>query len=152
MISQPTVSIARPPRCRRRTGGKRGYDAHADPVYVPYVVEVVVLVVVAVVLVSDVLVVVVVVVVVGHGAQQLPLDPGVPPAAWQSAADRTIRHCVPQSASAVHVTVGSPIHVPVVGSHVSVGTTQVIAPGSPQVERAAQLTIWPLHPRRNMRL
>ena len=96
---------------------------------------------------DDVLVVVLlVVVVVGHAAQQLVPVPTVPAAASQSVAEAAMRHVVPQSLSAVQVTVGSLAQVPLV-SHVLSGRSQVTASSFPQVDRAAQLTTRPLHRR-----
>jgi hypothetical protein len=63
-------------------------------------------------------------------------------------AEFLVWHFDPQSMSAVQATVGSFAHVPkpVAGSivHVEIGTRQVMNPGFPQVDLAAQLTTLPL--------
>ncbi len=101
-------------------------------------------VVVELVLVDDVEVVVLVVV---HSAQQLPLPLGVPPLVWHASVDATMVQRVPQSASAAHDVAGSFTQVPLAALHGATGTRQATASPIPQVERAAQLTIRPLHRR-----
>jgi hypothetical protein len=93
-----------------------------------------------------VVVLVVVTVVVGvHAVQQLLLVPTVPPAVTQLSAEEAMPHLVPQSPSAVQLTLTSSVQVPVVVSHVLSGTWHVTAPGLPQVDRAAQRIMRPIH-------
>ena len=53
-------------------------------------------------------------------------------------------HLEPHSMSVVQVSVESSVHVPVVVSHVLVGTVHVTKPFLPQVDRAAQRVTFPL--------
>ena len=92
-----------------------------------------------------VVVVVTLVVVVVHAAQQVLLVPTVPPAVWQLSAEGAMLHSVPQSLSAVQLTLGSLLQVPFAESQVLAGVWHVTAPGLPQVDRAAQRMIRPTH-------
>jgi len=92
-----------------------------------------------------VVVVVVFVVVVVQAAQQVVLVPTVPPAVWQLSAEEAMSHVVPQSPSALQLTLVSSVQVPLVESQVLSGIWHVTAPGLPQVDRAAQRMIRPTH-------
>ena len=92
-----------------------------------------------------VVVVVVVLVVVVQAAQQVVPVPTVPPAAWQLSAEEAMAHVVPQSPSALQLTLVSSVQVRLVGSQVLSGSWHVTAPGLPQVDRAAQRMIRPTH-------
>ena len=86
-----------------------------------------------------------VVVVVVQAVQQVLLVPTVPPAVWQLSAEEAMLHAVPQSLSALQLTLGSLVQVPLDVSQVPCGVWQVTAPGLPQVDRAAQRMIRPTH-------
>ena len=92
-----------------------------------------------------VVVVVALVVVVVQAAQQVVLVPAVPPAVWQLSAEEAMLHVVPQSPSALQLTLGALAQVWVAESQVLAGTWHVTAPGLPQVDRAAQRMIRPTH-------
>jgi hypothetical protein len=94
-----------------------------------------------------VVVVVTIVVVVVQATQQLLLVPTVPPAVRQLSAEEAMPHSVPQSPSAVQLTLTSSVQVPVAVSHVLSGIWHVTAPGLPQIDRAAQRMIRPTHGR-----
>ncbi len=92
-----------------------------------------------------VVVVVALVVVVVQAAQQVLLVPAVPPAVWQLSAEEAMLHVVPQSLSALQLTLVSLAQVWFAESQVLAGTWHVTAPGLPQVDRAAQRMIRPTH-------
>src|SRR5262249_41998067 len=66
-----------------------------------------------------------VVVVVVQAAQQVLLVPTVPPAVWQLSAEEAMLHAVPQSLSALQLTLGSLVQVPLDVSQVPCGVWQV---------------------------
>ena len=79
-----------------------------------------------------VVVVVALVVVVVQAAQQVVPVPTVPPAVRQLSAEEAMLHSVPQSLSAVQLTLVSLVQLPVVASQVLSGVWHVTMPGMPQ--------------------
>jgi len=92
-----------------------------------------------------VVVVVTLVVVVVQAAQQVVPVPTVPPAVWQLSAEEAMLHSVPQSLSAVQLTLGALVQVPFAESQVLSAVWHVTVPGLPQVDRTAQRMIRPTH-------
>jgi len=92
-----------------------------------------------------VVVVVTLVVVVVQAAQQVVPVPTVPPAVWQLSAEEAMLHSVPQSLSAVQLTLGALVQLPFAESQVLSAVWHVTVPGLPQVDRAAQRMIRPTH-------